>query len=341
MFGCVIPRALRVEYEGATYHVMCRGNRGARIFETPKDTDLWLKTLAESCERSQLVVHAYCLMRTHYHLLLETPKGNLVEGMKWLQATFTQRYNALHRQWGHLFQGRYKAKVVDSDPAYFRTAGLYILLNPVDAGLIDLRQKNLETYPWTAYASYLKPPTKRPQWLQTERLMSSFGIGSDSASGRRAFAAYVKERGLSLQLRKLDSSEQREWKSMERGWVHGCAAFREAMINLLKEQSKAKQSIPGDQRRDIGESEAKSDLHQGMKALGLVPGKLDTLRKGDEYKLLLAGWIRRHFPVSAKWCADQLAMGHITSITKAWHFYEKPSKKWKKQKIALDQILKT
>ena len=83
-------------------------------------------------------------MRTHYHLLLETPKENLVEGMKWLQATFTQRHNTLHSQWGHLFQGRKKSKEVDSDPAYFRTAGLYILLKSVEAGLIDLRKKNQE-----------------------------------------------------------------------------------------------------------------------------------------------------------------------------------------------------
>ncbi len=232
------------------------------------------------------------------------------------------------------------SKVVDSDPAYFRTAALYILLNPVEAGLIDLRKKNLEAYPWTSYASCLKSPAKRPQWLETKRLMRSFGIGSDSTSGRRAFAAYVKERGLSLQLKKLDSGEQREWKSMERGWVHGSAAFREAMIKLLKEQSKAERSIPGDQRRDIGESEAMSALHKGMEALGLVPGKLDKLRKRDESKLLLAGWLRRHFPVSAKWCSGQLAMGQATSITKVWYFYENPPRKWKKQKMALDQILK-
>ena len=124
---------------------MCRGNRnrGIRIFSVQEDTDLWLKTLAEFCERSQLIVHAYCLMRTHYHLLLETPKENPVEGMKWLQATFTQRHNALHSQWGHLFQGGDKEKVVNSDPAYFRTAGLYILLKPVEAGLM-ICEKRIE-----------------------------------------------------------------------------------------------------------------------------------------------------------------------------------------------------
>ena len=106
-----MPGGLGAEYAGTTYPVMCRGNRGVRIFSVQEDTDLWLKTLAKARVRSQLIVHAYCLMRTHYHVLLETPNGNLVEGMKWLQATFTQRYNAQRRQRGHLFQGRYKAKV--------------------------------------------------------------------------------------------------------------------------------------------------------------------------------------------------------------------------------------
>ena len=83
-------RPLRVEYEGARYHVMCRGNRGATVFGTEEDVRLFLKTLSEAVQRADLVVHAYALMSTHYHLLLETPAGNLVEGMKWLQGTFTR-----------------------------------------------------------------------------------------------------------------------------------------------------------------------------------------------------------------------------------------------------------
>ena len=207
-----MPRALRVEYEGACYHIMCRGNRGTKVFQSDADVGLWLTTLGEACERSQLIVHAYCVMNTHYHLLLETPKGNLVEGMKWLQGTFTQRYNARHKQWGHLFQSRYKAKVVDEDPAYFRTAGIYILLNPVDAGLLDLQRKDLSEYPWSSFSSQIGAPSKRPDWLQAERLISSCGIGVDTVAGRRAFAAYLKERGLSLQLKK---NEQGRSKGVE------------------------------------------------------------------------------------------------------------------------------
>jgi len=335
-----MPRALRVEYEGATYHVMCRGNRNNPVFSSEEDVALWLKTLGEACERSQMIVHAYCLMHTHYHLLLETPKGNLVEGMKWLQATFTQRYNATHRQWGHLFQGRYKAKVVDDDPSYFRTAGLYILLNPVDSGMIDLQKESLDRYSWSAYQSYLLPPSKRPVWLKTDRLMKSVGIGKDSAAGRKAFGAYVKERGLSLQLNRLTPDDESEWKSMERGWVHGGAEFKEAMIKLLKDQDPLHKAPSGLQHRDVGEQEALSTLSRGMRVLGLSIDQLQTLKKCDERKLLLAGWIRHYFPVRSAWCSEYLVMGHVSSVTKAWNFYENPPETWMKDKEKLRKILK-
>ena len=104
-------RPLRIEYAGARYHVICRGNQRTVVFGSNDDVRLFLKTLAEAVKRSELRVHAYVLMNTHYHLLLETPSGNLVEGMKWLQeGACTQRMNAMHNTWGHLFQGRYKAK---------------------------------------------------------------------------------------------------------------------------------------------------------------------------------------------------------------------------------------
>ena len=103
-----MARALRVEYEGARYHVMCRGNQGKDIFETQADADLFVKTLGEMCIRNETVVHTWCLMSNHYHLLLETPQGNLVDAMKWLQATFTQRYNSRHNSQSELVERNIK-----------------------------------------------------------------------------------------------------------------------------------------------------------------------------------------------------------------------------------------
>jgi len=121
-FFAGMGRKLRVEYAGATYHVMCRGNRREAIFKNDGDRGVFLETLAEGCERTGWKVCAYVLMPNHYHMILETPEANLVAGMRWFQGTYTKRYNARNREWGHLFQGRYKSVVIDPDESeYFRT----------------------------------------------------------------------------------------------------------------------------------------------------------------------------------------------------------------------------
>src|SRR5271170_7642522 len=101
----LMARPLRIEYAGAVYHVMARGNRGQGIFGDDKDRQRFLETLGEACQKTGWWVHAYVLMDNHYHLLVETPEGNLVEGMKWLQGAYTQRFNRQHKLFGHLFQG--------------------------------------------------------------------------------------------------------------------------------------------------------------------------------------------------------------------------------------------
>src|SRR6266481_2567508 len=98
-----VARGIRIEYAGAFYHVMARGNRRGRIFHDDVDRRFFLQTLGEACERTGWRVHAWVLMRNHYHLMLETPEANLIEGMKWLQNTYTRRFNSRHRLWGRLF----------------------------------------------------------------------------------------------------------------------------------------------------------------------------------------------------------------------------------------------
>ena len=99
-----MARPLRIEYPGAVYHVMARGNHGQEIFKDDRDRHCFLETLGEACEKTGWTIHAYVLMGNHYHLLVETPEGNLVRGMKWVQGTYTQRYNSRQRLFGHLFQ---------------------------------------------------------------------------------------------------------------------------------------------------------------------------------------------------------------------------------------------
>jgi REP element-mobilizing transposase RayT len=129
-----MPRKLRVEYPGAMYQVMSRGDRREDIFLDDVDRHDFIKTLAEACQKTGWQVHAWCLMRNHYHLVLETPNANLVGGMAWLQSTYTIRLNHRHKLFGHVFSGRYKAQLVEgSGNGYLRTACDYVHLNPVRA----------------------------------------------------------------------------------------------------------------------------------------------------------------------------------------------------------------
>src|SRR6185503_11407990 len=157
-----MPRPLRIEYGGAIYHAMSRGNRRERIFKDRKDYVEFLATLEEACGKTGWQVHAWCLMSNHFHLVIETPQANLVAGMKWLLGVYTKRFNIRHKLCGHLFAGRYKALPVDgSGNGYLRTVCDYVHLNPVRAKLLEPQAK-LETFAWSSYSHYLKPGKERP-----------------------------------------------------------------------------------------------------------------------------------------------------------------------------------
>lgn len=161
-----MPRKLRIQYEGAIYHVMSRGDRREDIFMDDRDRELFLKTLGETCERTGWQVHAWCLMRNHFHLVIETPRANLVAGMKWLLGTYTARFNRQHKFFGHLFSGRYKSLIVDgSGTGYLRTVCDYVHLNPARARVLK-GKATLDNFRWSSYPAYLQSPAQRPKWLR-------------------------------------------------------------------------------------------------------------------------------------------------------------------------------
>jgi putative transposase len=179
-----MPRKMRVEYPGAIYHVMSRGDRREDIFLDDVDRQDFLKTLAEACQKTGFQVHAYCLMRNHFHLVVETPNGNLVAGMAWLLSAYTIRLNHRHKLFGHVFSGRYKALVVDgSGDGYLRTVCDYVHLNPVRAKLIKPEDRLL-AYPWSSLGWYAAAREHRPDWIRVDRLLGDYGIELDSAAGR-------------------------------------------------------------------------------------------------------------------------------------------------------------
>src|SRR6266699_6190738 len=173
---------------------MNRGDRREPIFRDDGDRLLFLETLGQACGKTDWQVHAWCLMLNHFHLVIETPKANLVAGMKWFLGTYTARFNRRHKLFGHLFSGRYKSLIVDgSGDGYLRTVCDYVHLNPVRAKLLK-PEEPLQNYPWSSYPEYLKGAAKRAVWLRVDRVLGELGIDKDDAAGRRCFALAMEER---------------------------------------------------------------------------------------------------------------------------------------------------
>ncbi|MDA3895087.1 MAG: transposase [Desulfobacteraceae bacterium] len=163
-----MSRAWRIEYEGAYYHLMSRGNDGQDIYLSDEDRRLFLETLAEMASRFEVDIFAYVLMSNHYHLLVQTRLANLKKAMQWMGSTYTRRFNNCHGKTGHLFQGRYKSILVQND-AYVMQLSCYIHRNPLRAGIVN----RLIDYPWSSYGVYAYDQ-KRPEWLSTELILSYF-----------------------------------------------------------------------------------------------------------------------------------------------------------------------
>src|SRR5262245_32936310 len=189
-----MARKLRVQYPGAIYHFMNRGDRREAIFNNDNDRRLFLSTLQEACAKTDWQAHAWCLMSNHLHLVIETPRANLVEGMRWLLGVYTNRFNRRQGKFGHVFSGRYKALLADgSGNGYLQSVCDYVHLNPARAGLLKADQP-LEAYPWSSYPLYSKPPAARPAFLRTDRLLGEWGIPKDSSAGRLQFGSYLEAR---------------------------------------------------------------------------------------------------------------------------------------------------
>lgn len=180
-----MARPLRLEWAGALYHVTARGDRREDVYLDDEDRTAFLTLLGQVCQRYNWVGYAYCLMSNHYHLLIETPDANLSKGMRQLNGVYTQTFNRRHRRVGHVFQGRYKAILVQKE-AYLLELSRYVVLNPVRAGLV----KEAGEWPWSSYNATLdKAPI--PKWLAVDWLLAQFG--QDRPRAMSAYRRFVAE----------------------------------------------------------------------------------------------------------------------------------------------------
>jgi len=339
-----MARSIRIEFAGAFYHVMARGNRRESIFFDDTDRRFFLKTLGEACGMTGWRVHAWVLMGNHYHLLLETPEPNLVSGMQWLQNTYTRRFNTRHRLWGRLFGDRYKAVPVEGGGYYYETLLDYIHLNPVRAGMVQIETGlGLLDYPWSSMAGgYVLAPGKRPQWLAARDGLRAFEC-ADTVAGRRAWLARLERRaaeeGENSGLLPTGTQEGDARRSnLRRGWYWGSQAFSERLLKIGEaslKKTRHRDYQASEESRAHGEDVALRLLEEGMIAAGLDADVLEQLPGSDARKVAIAATIWQNTTMKMQWIADRLEMRSAANASqqiRRYHMTPKPLpknlKKW-------------
>ena len=294
-----MARKLRVQYPGAIYHVMNRGDRREPIFKDDQDRRRFLETLGEACDKTSWQVHAYCLMGNHFHLVVETPKANLVAGMKWFLGTYTSRFNRRHKLFGHLFSGRYKSLIVDgSGDGYLRTVCDYVHLNPIRAKLLP-PEEPLQAYRWSSYPEYLKRMGQRVGWLRVDRVLGELGIQRDNTAGRRLFAQAMEER--------RGKDQPGEWKAVRRGWFLGGAQLREQVLEMMG--GEMGEHHGGEEKQETDEQKAQRLVREELAKRRWTEQDLKRCRKTDAHKVKMAARLRRETVMTLDWIARRLQMG--------------------------------
>ncbi len=180
-----MTRPLRVEYPDAYYHVINRGNNQEKIFKNDRDRQKFLEYLEIANERFAIIIHSYCLMGNHFHLLVQTPDANLSKAMQWINVSYATYFNRKRTRHGHVFQGRFKAILIDAD-AYLKHLSRYIHLNPVRANMVAAPSQ----YQWSSYGAF-DGQQKAPPFLETDWLLSTFGKNKKRA--RESYREFVEK----------------------------------------------------------------------------------------------------------------------------------------------------
>jgi len=335
---------------------MARGNRLDPIFVSPDgaDEELFLKTLGEACERSEFRIWAWVLMGNHYHLVVETPKANLVDGMAWLQNTYTRRFNTRHKAWGRLFGDRYKAILIDEDrsgggSSYLATLLDYVHLNPARAEIISPghdKRNSLIDYPWSSIArGYALAPGKRPPWLNAAAGLELFGFG-DTVKDRRRFVKRLDGRMAAESAEQCGLTEidgQTLNSTLRRGWYWGSEAFKETMLNLLEQRSNSDEGLPtsrpyqsDDQAADVAELAAEVIVADGVAHFqlpGTSTNEFAALPPGDARRDAIAWKLWKKTTLPQRWIADRLALRSAANVSDRVRKFDKQETKRQSREI--------
>jgi len=303
-----MARSLRVEYAGACYHVINRGNYRSKIFLAKGAAEAFEHTLFEAAERFGWVIYAYVIMSNHFHICLETPEPNLSLGMKWLQGTWSMRNNRFRKRVGRPFQGRYKGILLQ--PEAVSSVVSYVHLNPCRAGIETPEQ--IGEYRWSSLNHYQRKA--RPECLEIGPALESIGGLKDTGHAIKKYLRY-------LEFLATDDAEQKRmlFEQMSKGWCFGSKEFKEQ--SLIKGKKKAAEldtmrfkGIEVSELDDVRESYWESSLETFAKLAKIDLGRL-PLKKSAPGKVLLAAAMKKKTSVSNGWLARRLGMGQPASVS--------------------------
>jgi len=298
-----MPRKQRIEYSGATYHVISRGNYRKDLFSDEKTGLSFERTIFEAAERCGWKLYAYVIMSNHYHLAIETPEPNLVEGMRWLQSTFATRFNRYRHERGHVFQGRYKSLLITEDRPLLGLID-YIHLNPVRAKLCTV--DTLREYTLSSFPKYFKRKVGAP--LQRETLLQLVDL-PDTVGGMRKY----QER---LKLADERDPKKRDVLSQQycRGWFLGSS---QAKKDLSKDLLKSNPLVDweGVDLKELNEARWEQIVLDEMKHLKKEESEIDTSPKGADWKVAIAKRLRKETTTKNPWIAHRLKMGHANYVS--------------------------
>ncbi len=311
-----MPRSLRIEKENGVYHIINRGNYRQDLFINEGAHLSFENCLFEACEKCGWVLEGFCVMTNHFHLVVRTPRGNLIYGMKWLQSTFANRYHRFRKVHGKLFQGRYKSLIVEQD-GYLGALLHYVHLNPVRAGMVSVEE--LKHYRWSSYW-YLFNKRKRPTYLDCSGALHAAGALADTPIGRTHYEAYLK--WLSA-----DSAAQKEmaFETMCRGWAIGTKEFKKALLEEVEDDKDnngskaAAERIPsydGQRLREANQLRWEMLLDAGLAALGKDTQSITTDLKSAQWKVMLACLLKQKSSATNVWITKQLNMGTSDAVSR-------------------------
>lgn len=300
-----MARPPRIEYAGAVYHVLNRGNYRRDIFAVSGSGVSFEQTLFEACERFGWSLHAYVLMSNHYHLCVETRDGRLSAGMQWLQSTFANRFNRLVHDRGHVFQGRYKALLIEAGDSLLRVVN-YIHLNPVRAGLQQV--ETLGAYELSSFPKFFR--RARPACLVNANWLELAGGLQPTRAGMRCYQRY---------LAMIDAQDPSDRAALHqqlcRGWYIGTREGSRAMVRKLEKGELLADG--GIVSAGYGEERAEALLEEGLRRLGQAGPDLRSDHKLAAWKVVLAAWIKQHCAVPNRWFSETMHMGNLYGISKA------------------------